>query len=241
MLEQRNIFLVPLDNERCWYRYHQLFADVLRHRLQQTQPGALSELHRRASQWYESEGLLPEAVAHALATRDFEHAAQLIERGVEKLWQRGEITTLTGWMRALPDNVRRARPAVCLAYARVLADMAQYTAMEALLAEAEHELESHPPADNSLAACLRGQAIALRAHLAVPRGEFARAIELTPGSAIAPRRRHSLAQFCRPQSGRGLSLQQRLAGGQPDLRRSQRFEPVRRKQHGGVDSSQHAG
>lgn len=78
-LEQTNLFLVPLDEERCWYRYHQLFADVLRSLLQQNQPTLSPELHRRASAWYEQNGLFAEAVEHALAAHDLEHAVRLIE------------------------------------------------------------------------------------------------------------------------------------------------------------------
>ena len=77
-LERNNLFLTALDDERRWYRYHQLFADVLRHRLTEKSPTALIELHLRASEWFENEGLVMEAVNHALAACDWERAAQLI-------------------------------------------------------------------------------------------------------------------------------------------------------------------
>src|SRR5205823_10097277 len=79
-LEQANLFLMPLDDERLWYRYHQLFAEALRHRLQRRQPALVPELHRRASTWYEQHGLLRDAVHHALAATDFARAARLIEQ-----------------------------------------------------------------------------------------------------------------------------------------------------------------
>ena len=78
-LEQANLFIVPLDDERRWYRYHHLFADVLRHRLALTQPQNVPEYHRRASVWFEQQGLVAEAIHHALVGQDFEHAATLIE------------------------------------------------------------------------------------------------------------------------------------------------------------------
>jgi LuxR family maltose regulon positive regulatory protein len=177
-LEQRNLFLVPLDDERCWYRYHHLFLDVLRHRLQETLPDRMTELHRRASEWFECEGMLPDAVNHALAAHDLERAAQLIERGVSPLWRRSEITALATWMQALTDTIWRTRPGLCLAYARALIDTAQYATAETFVQQAEAALESGLVTDDARVASLRGQAAALRAHLAVTRSEFVQAIEL---------------------------------------------------------------
>ena len=79
MLERANLFIVPLDEERRWYRYHHLFADLLRQRLRQTQPESVPTLHTRASEWYEQNGLIDEAIEHALRAEDFERAAHLIE------------------------------------------------------------------------------------------------------------------------------------------------------------------
>jgi len=79
-LEEANLFLVALDNRRMWYRYHHLFADLLFHRLQQTAPAQILELHRVASRWYQTQGLSDEAIDHALAGADFEYAADLIEQ-----------------------------------------------------------------------------------------------------------------------------------------------------------------
>lgn len=78
-LERANLFIVPLDDERHWYRYHRLFSDLLQHRLRLTESELLPELHRRASQWYEGNGLIAEAVHHALAAQDFWRAAHLVE------------------------------------------------------------------------------------------------------------------------------------------------------------------
>ena len=79
MLERANLFIVPLDEERRWYRYHHLFADLLRQRLRQTQPEQVPTLHHRASEWYEQNGFADEAIEHALRAEDFERAAYLIE------------------------------------------------------------------------------------------------------------------------------------------------------------------
>ena len=84
-LERANLFIVPLDNERRWYRYHHLFADVLRMHLMAEQPDQVSALHRRASEWYEHNGSTDNAIRHALAAEDFERAADLIELAVPEM------------------------------------------------------------------------------------------------------------------------------------------------------------
>ena len=93
-LEQANLFLMPLDDERLWYRYHQLFAEALRHRLQRRQPDLVPELHRRASAWYEQHGLVREAVHHALAATDFALAARLSDAGKGRPFLKDEAVLL---------------------------------------------------------------------------------------------------------------------------------------------------
>jgi LuxR family maltose regulon positive regulatory protein len=88
-LERSNLFVVPLDDERRWYRYHHLFADLLRQRLQREKPGQVPELHRRASEWYERDGQVAEAVGHALASGDFGRAAHLVEKAAWPMLTRG--------------------------------------------------------------------------------------------------------------------------------------------------------
>jgi LuxR family maltose regulon positive regulatory protein len=109
-LERNNLFVVPLDNERRWYRYHHLFADLLRYRLHQAQPDLMPILHGRAGAWYEQNGLFTEAIDHALAAGDPEWTAHLIEQAAEPTLMRSEITTFLGWVDALPAEVTRARP-----------------------------------------------------------------------------------------------------------------------------------
>ncbi len=119
-LDRANLFLVPLDHRREWYRYHRLFADFLRGHLQADMPGRVPELHRRASRWYEQEGLLPAAVSHALAAKEFTRAAGLIERAIEPAMMRGELATVLGWLNALPDPVLGGHPLLCVYHALVL-------------------------------------------------------------------------------------------------------------------------
>lgn len=120
-LHNANLFVVPLDEQRCWYRYHHLFVDFLRERLQQTHSEIIPTLHRRATAWYINAGCVVEAVTHALAAGDISMAADLIEQTVDTmLWLRGEVTPLLHWLAALPHTVIKLRPRLCLAYAWAL-------------------------------------------------------------------------------------------------------------------------
>jgi LuxR family maltose regulon positive regulatory protein len=117
-LDAANLFLVPLDDERRWYRYHRLFAALLRATLQQTRPEELPELHQRAAVWYQQKGLATEAVDHALAASDFQLAASLIEESADDmLWMHGQVTTVRAWFEMLPEALVRDRPGLCLVHA----------------------------------------------------------------------------------------------------------------------------
>ena len=120
MLERANLFIVPLDDERKWYRYHRLFADLLRKRLGESYPELAPTLHGRASAWHEQNGLPAEAIDHALAARDFGRAAQLVERVAEAALRRSEAVTLLRWINALPEEELPGRTALCAYHACVL-------------------------------------------------------------------------------------------------------------------------
>jgi LuxR family transcriptional regulator, maltose regulon positive regulatory protein len=107
MLERSNLYVVPLDDERQWYRVHDLFREVLLARLQATEPELLPLLHQRAAHWYAAHDELREAITHALAAADFLYAADLIERAAERLWLSGEAQTVLDWIGALSDAVLR--------------------------------------------------------------------------------------------------------------------------------------
>ncbi|MGC9347694.1 MAG: LuxR C-terminal-related transcriptional regulator [Anaerolineae bacterium] len=110
-LERANLFLVPLDHERRWYRYHHLFVDFLRARLEETAtPEEIAALHRRASVWYAARDQSAEAIRHALAAGDTDRAVELIENAVPEMFRTSELTTLIGWLNALPEALVRRRP-----------------------------------------------------------------------------------------------------------------------------------
>ncbi len=144
-LEHGNLFVIPLDDRRQWYRYHHLFADVLKTRLMDEWPGQLSALHRRASVWYEQNGLPFDAIRHALAGEDFERAADLIERAGHIVEESSQAATWLRWVRALPDDLIRARPVLSVWYAYALLGVGEMEAAEARLTDAERWLE---PADD---------------------------------------------------------------------------------------------
>jgi ATP/maltotriose-dependent transcriptional regulator MalT len=119
-LDRGNLFLVPLDDRRRWYRYHHLFADVLQARLLDEQPGQVPDLHRRASAWYEQNGEQPVAISHALAAGDFERAADLVELAIPAMRRGRQEAAVRGWLEVLPGELIRARPVLSVAYAWAL-------------------------------------------------------------------------------------------------------------------------
>jgi LuxR family maltose regulon positive regulatory protein len=139
-LERGNLFVVPLDDRRQWYRYHHLFADVLRAHSMETQPDRAAALHRRASEWYEQNGLPPEAIHHALAADDFKRAAGLVELAGPAMEGSPQSATWLGWVKALPDELVRVRPVLSAWYAYALLGRAEMEAVESRLKDAERWL-----------------------------------------------------------------------------------------------------
>jgi LuxR family maltose regulon positive regulatory protein len=184
-IERANLFLMPLDEVRGWWRYHHLFADLLRARLQQEQPERVQELHRAAAAWSEAHGLADDAVPHALAADDATWAAWLVERHADALLLRNEGATLQRWLAALPAELLGSRPRLLLAQANLALDGGDVTAFEARLDAAERALaetagavdEPYEPSVGRAASLLANvpAAIALaRAHLAELRGDAER-------------------------------------------------------------------
>ena len=184
-IAQANLFLVPLDDRGQWYRYHQLFAEVLQYRLRQSQPALLPVLYRRASVWYAHHDYLADAIHHALLGADFTYAAALIEQVWPPLWNQGAMATLFTWMQALPVSSAPqqrlwGQPALYVSYAWGLALTGQIEAAEASLRQVEATLQ---PADPEMTApsphnILLGRATALRAMVAARRGAPAAAMGL---------------------------------------------------------------
>ena len=140
-LERGNLFVIPLDDQRQWYRYHHLFAEVLLAHALDEQTGQIPLLHKRASAWYEQNNLPAEAIRHALAAMDFERAAGLIEKTYPAMDAIFQSAVWLGWVRKLPDEVVRARPVLSVDYARALMDSGEFEAGKSWLQDAEQQLE----------------------------------------------------------------------------------------------------
>jgi len=143
-LERGNFFVVPLDEQRHWYRYHHLFADVLSAHLLAEQPAQVPTLHRRASAWYEQHGSATDAIRHALAAADVARAANLVELAWPALRRSRQEAAALGWLKALPDALVRDRPVLSVGYAHALLAVGALAGVEARLRDAERWLDPTP-------------------------------------------------------------------------------------------------
>ena len=146
-LDRGNLFLVPLDDRRRWYRYHHLFADVLQARLRDEQPDVVHALHRRASDWYQRNGERSEAIRHAMAGEDHERAAHLVELAIPWTRQHRQEATLRHWLEALPDELFQVRPVLSNAYAGSRLVRSEVEGVESRLRDAERWLDATIAAD----------------------------------------------------------------------------------------------
>lgn len=180
-LERANLFVIPLDDERRWYRYHHLFADLLQKALHELRsPGLVCDLHRRAAGWYLNHGLPGEAMDHLLVARDFDRAAGIIEEnfaGLMHLTSRSMGSFLLNWIEALPGEVRSRRPRLDVIRANLLALDLRLDAVEPVLAELENQEQ---------AAQVHAHIAAVRAYCANLRGDASRALELAAEARAHP-------------------------------------------------------
>lgn len=176
-IERANLFVSPLDEVQQWYRYHPLFADVLRRHLGKTLPAEIPVLHHRASQWYEQQGWVVEAMHHALLSQDKERVAALLKtHGLRLLMQRGEPSLVLAWLDALPLALLQADPELCILQAYVLVFTNQLEEAQARLSLAEQALQTSMPA--RLSHFVRVNALLLRCTMALQSGDLARSVAL---------------------------------------------------------------
>jgi LuxR family maltose regulon positive regulatory protein len=188
-LERDNLFVVPLDDRRAWYRYHRLFADLLRVRLDRRWPGHARQLHRRASEWFAASGDLDAAIAHAMAGCDLARALALLDQHAEALWARGQYATLLKWLDELGQDRLRPWPRLRVHHALTSIMAGELSAGSARLQALERDLGtgSQDAAEQSF---LNGMVAAGRAYLAYDQRStseiiaYARqALEHLPGSS----------------------------------------------------------
>jgi LuxR family maltose regulon positive regulatory protein len=185
-MEAANLFVVPLDNQRRWYRYHHLFADLLTKRLHSLHPDMVAELHRRASAWHEADGTIEEAIAHAIAAADFERAARLVEQhAVQQMMSYRRESTLAGWLEALPEELVRSRPWLCVYLGWTRHWMGMRDQVEEALQCAEEALDRGSRSDrgregtaDATEPLKAGYIAAIRAHNALTREQIPRVLEM---------------------------------------------------------------
>jgi LuxR family maltose regulon positive regulatory protein len=174
-LERTNLFVIPLDDERRWYRYHHLFAELLNSALRQHRSAdEIRELHRRASRWHQGEGSLEEAMIHAIAARDFERAASMIDENIVSMLSRSEAPVLLGWIDKLPRHIALGRPWVDIYRAYTLALSGRPDEADPLLEDAEQRIAPDTPRASELL----GHIAAIRSYTANLWGDADRVIEM---------------------------------------------------------------
>ena len=212
-LDRANLFIVPLDNERRWYRFHHLFADLLNQRLRQAQPELIPSLHQRASEWYEQNDLADEAIEHALQAGDRARAASLMEVQSDAAWRRGEHAKLRHWLDALPLEAVRAQPRLCVYHTWYLFAGGRQDEAEAALRACEEAMDAGPDLLTSTTPLaprgllsdldrqmMRGRAAIIRAFIAAYIGDIPaiihharRALDYLPEQDLTWRRDAALA------------------------------------------------
>jgi LuxR family transcriptional regulator, maltose regulon positive regulatory protein len=192
-LERDNLFVVPLDDERRWFRYHHLFSQFLLKELRRIRPGVVPDLHRRACDWFEREGLVAEAVSHAFAAGDSERAANLVEHIARTTLRRGELSTLRRWLEELSEDLVCSRPRLCLFYAWYNLATGQLDAIEPYLSKAElgsdaedeslmitvGEGDTQEPFGGEDSSEILGEVTTIRAAVAGLQGESSHAMDLS--------------------------------------------------------------
>ena len=175
MLEDANLFVVPLDEARYWYRYHHLFADFLRARLASDFPEAIPELHRRAANWYQSEGLLTESIRHFLAADDVAAACKIVLRHAPGKLVRSELSLLLLWYRMLPESAIGQNVGLSVIYAWVLIFTGQISKVHKRISDSEQALASGAPDEHAMYA---GHIVAIHSFMARINGDAEQGIAL---------------------------------------------------------------
>jgi LuxR family maltose regulon positive regulatory protein len=175
-LEKANLFITPLDHDQRWYRYHHLFADLLRKHLIRTRPSSMPGLHRLASEWYENNGMISEALRHLIALGDTVRAANLVEENALAMLDHGELITLASWLDELPDQVVRSRPLLCVTRAWPMAYAGQVQAIESLLQDATNSFArlDEDVQDSPSGQRIQGHIAAIQAQILGIQGELGR-------------------------------------------------------------------
>ena len=211
-----NLFLLPLDDERRWFRYHHLFVEMLRARLAQEQPTLIPRLHQRASLWYAQHAagetdMRGEAIRHALAAGDGERAVQLIDEVADLLWERNELTTICAWLMSLPTAVLHRHPRQAIRLAQILLANGLLADVPPLLDATTVALARVALPDDEKAA-LHARVLVVRSHLARIAEQFEEAITLAEEAlTVLP----ASARASRALAALGLAMAHHMQGALP--------------------------
>ena len=216
-LDRANLFLVSLDERREWYRYHHLFGELLAHELSLAMPDEVIPLHHRAYEWHRREGMVAEAIAHAIAARAYKAASELIAASWLDFVNRGELMTLETWVQALPANMAQSDPLLCLAHAWILLVLGRPDEVEAEVRAADRGTLPGPLADGassvqSSAAIIRTSARILLGDVGAAAETAALAAELEP-DVTSPSRPHVTNALGMTAFWSGAFKAQRRGGG----------------------------
>ena len=190
-LERENAFVIALDSRREWYRYHHLFAELLRHELERTNPGLVGELHRRASAWYRDAEAIHEAIAHATAAGDFDDAIELITTHWYEFLQRGRQETVASWIEQLPSETVLHDPNLCLTKAWLGVNTGRLDEVDRWIDAAERAAAERPTAEElppleSGVASLRAIHRYMSGNVSAAVAAGRRALDLERGGAASP-------------------------------------------------------
>ncbi len=201
LLDKANLFVVPLDEERRWYRYHHLFGDLLLQRTRQNQDENVADLHTRASAWFQKQGMDRRAIAHSLTAMDYQIAATLIQRIAMDVMQQGEHTTVVGWINSLPEKLVKEQPYLCVLHAWAMHLMGEMEGAKARLIEAENALETLGDQDDVDIETILGLIHSQRAFMTFMTGELDKtihhaqqALDQLPGTAVVIRTQTAMYQ-----------------------------------------------
>jgi len=178
-LDQANLFIIPLDNERRWYRYHHLFADLLQQRLKSSPEINIRDLHIRARDWFSKLGMEREALRHSLLAEDFEEAAKLINRLAMEVVQKGEYRTVSDWINSLPDDILQEHPFLWALDVWALRMEGRFEAAETRIAEVEEALKNPAQGASADLEAIKGLINSHKAYIAFIRGNLEETISIS--------------------------------------------------------------
>jgi LuxR family maltose regulon positive regulatory protein len=205
-LERMNLFVMPLDDQRSWYRYHHLFTELLRQLMKQSFPELMPNLHQKAREWYQHNDLIREAIYHGMAGADMDQVVNLIEGHIFEVLEQRDMILLTQWLERIPPEILRSRPWLNVAYARVLIASGSPDEVTSHLSNAEASLENRSDLEPEQGQHIRSYIASIRADLSVLSGDMERAIDLARQALRQAPQKDNLLR-CMVASSLGTSLQ----------------------------------